>query len=194
VRAPALWLACLLALLPLCAEAMGVYAPRGASRALFALLPWLALAGLPRGARAAQSPELPALLLLPALAAAWAADRRAPGAGGALAPALAGLGAVLLLGAAAARGGALYAVLWTLLVPLPAALLSAFHLSGASGALGGPRGLAGALGATPLAWAVGRLDAHGARASDLAPLCAAALLALVARAEEGRRRAAAVEP
>jgi len=194
MRAAALWLAFLLALAPLLAEALGFYAPRGASRALCALLPWLALAGLPRAARREGSPELPALLLLPVLAAACAADRRAPGAGAALLPALSGLGAVLLLGLAAARGGALYGACWTLAVPAPAALLAAFHLSATAGALGGARGLGGALGATPLAWAALRLGSAGpARAEDLWPLGVAALLLLVALAEDRRRRAGAEE-
>jgi len=188
MRAPALLLAFLLALAPLFGEAAGLLAPRDGLRVFAVLLPWLALAGLP--SRGAKRPELPALLLLPLLALAWAADRRAPGAARVTAPALAGFLAVPALCAAAARGGAVHGWLWALLVPVPAALAAAFLLSGASGATGGPAGLGAGLAATPLVWAAGRLaGAAGDARADLTPLAVSALLLGVALLEERRRRA-----
>jgi hypothetical protein len=194
MRAPALLGAFLLALAPLFAEAAGLGAPRDGARVFAVLLPWLALAGLPRGAvagRRAARPELPALLLLPLGALAWAADRRAPGVAGVTVPALAGFAAVLALSAAADRGGPLHALLWTLLVPVPAALAAAFLLTGASGALGGPAGLGAWLAATPAVWAALRLAGAGASGAgaDLLPLAAGALLLGVGLFEERRRRA-----
>lgn len=190
MRAPALLLAFLLALAPLLGEATGLLAPRDSVRVFAVLLPWLALAGLPRGARGANRPELPALLLLPLLALAWAADRRAPGAARLTAPALAGFLAVPALSAAAARGGAVHGWLWALLVPVPAALAAAFLLSGDSGSTGGPAGLGAGLAATPLVWAAGRLAGPAGEAwADLAPLAVSALLLGAALVEERRRRA-----
>ena len=156
----------------------GELALAGGRSSVWVLLPWIALAGLPRRSG---GPPLAwcAAALLPLFALGLAADLRAGRAAGeVLRAALPALGLALLLAAAArrARGARLHALLWLALVPGAAALALVVEL------FEGPLPALGAR-ATPLAW--GARAAAGA--PDVAPWAALAaallLLAAAGRAE-----------
>jgi len=206
VRPAAFAVALALSLAPLALERFGLLELAGAPRVGLALLPWLALAGLPRPASReldAGAAWLAPLAALPLVALAAAVDRAAPGpaGSGAVWTAAVGLALVALLALAAARGARVFAAAWFALVCAPTALATAFSLSASGGddALGGGAGPAvvgawfGAwLGATPLVWAArtiaGGADDRGL--GPLAPIGVAALLAAIALVEAaGARRA-----
>lgn len=145
-----------------------------------ALVPWLSVAGWPRGERG----RLPGIgvigLMLPALALALAADLQAPLP---LRPLIemATWGAVLCAALAwsAERGGELRSAAWLALVPGCALLLAAWTFVGPASARSG---VASWLAASPLAWAVLKLQelrATGAPSWDVpwGPLTIAAILA-----------------
>ena len=167
----------------------------GSSWLALALLPWLALAGLPRGvpSRAAAGRAGPLAvvgLALPALALAAGFDLSAGQPPTGLAH-LAGWGLVLIaaLALAADRGGRLHAALWLLTVPAAAFLLHALTRIGSQAT---SDFLPRALAASPLAWP---LDAPGAGGvggggGPGLPLGALAVVALlVASGGRGRGRA-----
>lgn len=168
----------------------------GSALAALALLPWIALAGMPRDAsRAAAGPLARALawpcLALPPCALAAALDARAGRTG--LAALLAGgLLLVLLsaLAAAAAGRARAYGWLWLAWVPGAAALLVALRFAPLAGgeAAPAPAWLAWLARAHPLAWAW-----QPAQPAAPWPVVAAALLWLAAR-ESARRAARSARP
>jgi hypothetical protein len=154
----------------------GEHALEGGRLCAWVLVPWVALAGLPRRTGAGALP-LAVALLLPVLALGVAADLRAERElGDVAATAGAGLALALLLALAArrGRGARLHGALWLLLVPGAAALALTAELAGWE------RVRAGAA-ALPLVWI-----ARAARGAPLAPpwvaLLAGVLLALAASA------------
>jgi len=131
----------------------------GSSWLALALLPWIALAGLPRGRAGGAGPIAIVGLALPALATAAGFDLAAglPAAGLAR---LAGWGLLLVaaLALAAERGGTLHAALWLLTVPASAFLL---HALTRVGTLASSDLLGRVLATSPLAWPLSALEADG---------------------------------
>jgi hypothetical protein len=153
-----------------------------------ALVPWLAIAGWPRGAQFRQGTQgkLSAAsvvgLMLPALALALAADLEAAYPVRALVGTTA-WGAVLCgaLAWAAERGDGLRAGVWLALVPGCAMLLAAWAFVGSAAVSAAP---ASWLAASPLAWSMLEIQrlrgAEAARfAIPLGPLAVVALLAVL---------------
>ena len=177
MRGPALFAAALISSAPLLLEAVGRLDPLPGVRLGWALLPWLALAGLPRGGPAARRDPWEAALVtaLPVIVLAAALDGRDPGADEPWA--VLGLASVslALLGAARARGGRLYAWAWCLVLALPAVAGTAFGASASSGVGGAPAGLGLLWRAGPLDPAWELLRSGEAAAGPLALLVPAAL-------------------
>jgi len=164
-----------------------------ASQLGWALVPWIALAGLPAGtadpgsdgdARGV-SPAVAAALALPPLALTAALDRHAGlGVGVLAATGVAGLALVFLLALAARRGRKrplAHGSVWLGLVPLAALAAWTAGLSGSA-----PAWLATLGGASPLTWALERAgdpagDPVGGAARMLGPL-AVVVLCLAASA------------
>jgi hypothetical protein len=156
------------------------WAPEGVSLLGLALLPWIALAGLPRAA--ARAPAALGLAL-PALALAWSMDTRggAPAAEGLW---TLGFGALLILlleraANAGARGRReLHGGVWLALVPGLVLL----------GAIAGGGWLGAAADVSPLTWSWTRAAAPaepGLAGAPLGPLAVALVLwALAGRARE----------
>jgi hypothetical protein len=169
-------------------ESSGLLDLGGGSRLALVLLPWLALAGLPRSARDCERPApaalfwrslLPLLHALPVLAAAAALDHAAR-QGGLQGTLLLGIPLLLLLSFAAesARHGALrrglYGALWLVLVPGGALLGAALTWGASQGALDPPSFVTAMAPASPLAWALGRVPPGGP--TSAAPLLSALVL------------------
>ncbi|MEW6072178.1 MAG: hypothetical protein AB1726_06210 [Planctomycetota bacterium] len=180
-----------LSVLPFLAERLGgeSLAIPGASRAGLVLLPWIALAGLPR--RSAAPGALPwtatTAFVLPPLALGAGLDILAGAARGeVLGRCLVGgtLVALLALGAelAGEAGRRLHAVLWLVLVPGSAALLAALAWIGAPGTGSPPVLLAELACCHPLVWAhrAARAEPLLGAAGGLRPLLLVGLLALAA--------------
>lgn len=158
----------------------------------FALVPWLAIAGWPRGARGNLGAAAVVGLMLPALALAIAADLEAAFPARALAQ-TAAWGALLcaVLAWSAERGDSLHAGVWLALVPGCAFLLAAWAFVGSAAASAAP---ASWLASSPLAWSV--LEAQRLRGSDAAgwslpvgPLAVVALLAALGALRPARAEA-----
>jgi len=158
VRAPGLLLAGSLSFLPFAAALAsgGSLRIEGATWTGLALLPWIALAGLPRGTAVPREPRsswlLPLALALPAVGLAVGYERgQDPGR-----TAVVALGGLLLLTlwALAARlasgsGRGLYGLLWLLLVPGAATAIWALSWAVGGGSATWPQALELAL---PLPW------------------------------------------
>lgn len=180
MRVPALILAGALSFAPfaLAAASGGTLAPRGASWLALALLPWLALAGLPRaparpGFRASRAAWLlPVALALPPAALGWTADAAAAGAASrATTTALALLLVVGLWSAAAeaarpsgpARNA--YGLAWLVLVPGTALLATGLGWASRTAPReGAPSWLGLVERVGPLVWGLDRAGAPGASA------------------------------
>jgi hypothetical protein len=156
-----------------------------------AFVPWIAIAGWPRGARARLRAASAVGLMLPALALALSADIEA-GLPLRASIEMVAWGALLCaaLAWAAERGAALHAGAWLALVPGCALLLAAWAFVGPASSTSAP---ASALAASPLAWSV--LKVHELRAASVpswdvpwGPLAVVAILA--ALAARGGSRAA----
>ncbi len=190
MSSPGIVLAFGLSVLPLLLETAsgGSLEVRGASRLGIALLPWLALAGVPRASEAGW--HLGPLLALPPLALAASVDARGALGWSDLLPALgAGVALIALLAFAAGRGRGVYGVLWTVLVAGLPALGVAFGLSAAAGTPGPPPVLVWIALRTPLGWAWEGARAGSAFASPAFAVGIGALLVAVTVFE--RRRAGA---
>lgn len=187
----ALALAWVLSLLPLGLDALtdGELGVRGASRLGLTLLPWLALAGLPRArdVRVAASWTAVPFLALPPVALGAALDLGARGAGELAWAALAGLALVVLLSWSARRGGARRAVAWLGLVVLPPVLCTAFALTTAGGTAPPLGALVWVTERTPLGWAWTGARPESTFPFPVGPLLVALLLcaASLAPAAEG---------
>jgi hypothetical protein len=175
--AVALLASCLALVLPWWSQ--GRFALEGGRQCAWVLLPWVALAGLPRRAAAPRASVVVALLL-PVLALGAASDLASQrGAADVAATSSAGLGMVMLLAHAArvAGGSRAHAAAWCALVPGPAALALACGWGGWSGCSG-----AGA--ALPLGWAARAAAGHAA--APWAALAVACILLGSARRASGR--------
>lgn len=154
------WIVCVAWVLSVGALALpaltgGAVDPGAASPLGLALLPWLALAGMPRGGSASTFLVLP-LLALPSLVLGAALGGQAAPAGdlgGLVLPLACGVLLLALLSFSAVRGGWLQAAAWSALVVLPPALAAAFALTGNDGVGGVPGPVAFLARNGPLGWA-----------------------------------------
>jgi hypothetical protein len=203
VRATTLSILWFLSVLPMVLDrfAGGGFVPEGASRLGLALLPWIALAGLPRGGRSdGAAPWFAvAALALPPLALAAGLDvLRGAARGDVLVAWGGGVLLVALLAAGAdgvpsgARARSLHALLWLLLIPISATLLAALAWAAGPGSAAPAVGLVELGRWNPLVW-VHSWSGPGdlvAPIADARPLLAVALLALVPRIRSGAGRRA----
>jgi len=202
-----------LSLAPSLASGAAADSLAGGSRLALALLPWIALIGLPpgRSARRARAreprgwPAALALALPPLGLAAWLDRAGGLAADGILATAAVALPLLCLLGearhAAGRGGGGLYGMAWSVLLPGAPALWAA--LGWASSGRGEPAALVAWLaGLSPLSWAWGRFAGPGTAGGRgvtawggalLAALALWSLAAFAARAERGEHGARAGE-